>query len=551
MVVSTANQLSSTYKLWKRFTFPSENGPRDAVAVPTSVGNQLNSSYALIIDMALAHIFTILFSVMLYFYMRRRQMEVTRLSPLAPTIWNKRSDLMDLIVETVTSSKDNWKSPGILLLLFVFFAFWVGEKATGTLVPPLIIIDYAAPVNPEAIYVPDRSNDNNVASAALFPLEVPRALRALGSTVDSELRQKVNVSAARPMGQTDDGADIIRIDYSYRATGADFGLQKYPSLTLDVAGSCVTDYEWFIGTRITDSDGSKIAVDIYGVFANDTDQWTASLFDGRQPIATFFSGNSTGGALPFSNATWGAIVSSVNRTSFSPGTDPWYLTGPGNSDTGASYSVMPGRPALSCWEDDVWSYGGHNSTIQALTSEALPGLDLSDSLQSVLLSTLGNPMIQTVGQHLQASALLSSTTASDQVFDASVSSVHGDLERLVQAAYVATVNCLTDLTLYPAGSDKTVPNIALGDSGQILDGVADFVVWSPDVTALSTLVIIVVPSVFVGAWVVAAVLMYWTPVKAVTVLDSNDLQRKLKSNEATDVVEGWVDAVLAGSAGNQ
>lgn len=536
MVVSTARQPSSTYRLWHRFTFPSENGPRDAVSVPKVVGDQLNSTYSLIIDMTLVQVWTVLFGLMLYFYMRRRRMEVTKLSPLAPTIWNKRSDLVDLIIETITSSKKNWSSPGIVLLLLLFFAAWAGQKATGILVPPLIILNNTAPVNPDAIYVPDRSESDLVASATLFPLEVPRFLRALGSIgADGQLRQQVNISAATSVGQTIDGEDIMRIDYRYRVTGADMGLQRFPELTLNVAGSCITDYDMYNGTRISDSDGEAVAVDFYDVFGGVV---TASLFDGRQPVATFYVGNTTQGTLETSNGTWAAIVSSVNRTSFSPGTDPWYLTGPGpETQTGAQYSVMPARPALSCWQDDVWSYQGRNSTIEALTGEALPGLDLSDGLRNILLSILGSPMIQIVGQHLQASALLSTTTASGQVFDAAASNFHDDLERLVQAAYVATVNCLTDLTLYPAGADRQVRNMARGDSGQVLDGVAEFVVWSPDVAALSTVVVIVIPTVFVGTWLVAVILLYWTPVSAVSALESNDLQRKLAANESGDVGE--------------
>ncbi|KAI1457066.1 hypothetical protein F4805DRAFT_430195 [Annulohypoxylon moriforme] len=534
MVVSTANQLSSTYNLWQRFTFPSEHGPRDAVAVPNSVAEQLNSAYTLIIDMALVQFFTILFGISLFIYMRRYDPidRVTKLSPLAPTIWNKRSDLVDLILETGTT-KENWKKPNVVLLLIVFLILWVGVKATGVLVPPLLTLGTAAPVNPDAIYVPDRNNDNNIESAALFPLEVPRFIRALGSTVNEEIRSKVNVSEAKSIGQTSNGEKILQIDYSYNATGADFGLQKYPELMLNVVGSCTTEYGWFNQTVPFSYRDEILAVDWYNLFGNRSDNWDVSLFDGREPIASFFSGIPTEGALPTSNATWAAVVSSVNRTSFSPGTDPWYLTGPGTSNSGAAYTVLAERPALSCWEDNIWSYKGHNTTVDILTSAALPGFEISQSLQDIFLSVLNTPMIQAVGQHLQSSALLSSTTASNQIFDASSSSVHDDLERLVQAAYVATVNVLTDLTLYPVGASREVRNVARGDSGQTLDGVADFVVWSPEIKTLSTLVVIVIPSVFVGLWLIAIILMYYTPVRIVTDLDSSDLQGKLagESNE--------------------
>ncbi|KAI0887797.1 uncharacterized protein GGS22DRAFT_154308 [Annulohypoxylon maeteangense] len=525
MVVSTANQLSSTYTLWQRFTFPSEHGPRDAVAVPNSVAEQLNSAYTLIIDMALVQFFTILFGISLYFYLRKYNAvdRMKNISPLAPTIWNKRADLVDLIVETGTS-KDNWHKPNVILLLFAFLILWVGVKATGVLVPPLLTLGTAAPVNPAAIYVPDRTNDNNAETAALFPLEVPRFIRALGSTVNEEIRSKVNVSDAKPIGQTSNGERILQIDYSYNATGADFGLQKYPELTLNVVGSCTTEYGWLNVTAPFIYNNDVYVIDWYNLFGNTSMNRDVSLFDGREPVGSFFIGDPVPGILPDSNATWAALVSSVNRTSFSPGTDPWYLTGPGISNSGAGYAVLAARPALSCWEDNIWSYKGHNSTIGALTSTALPGFEISDSLQDIFAAVLGTPMIQSVGQHLQSSALLSTSTASNQIFDASSSSVHDDLERLVQAAYVATVNILTDLTLYPVGASRDVRNVARGDSGQTRDGISDFVVWSPEIKTLSTLVVIVIPSVFVGLWLIAIILMYYTPVGIVTTLDSSDLQ---------------------------
>lgn len=531
MVVSTAKQLDSTYLLWQRFTYPSENGPRDAVAVPSWVGDQLNAAYALIIEMTVVHLWSIIIGLAIYFYMQRHQMEPSNFSPMVPTIWNKRADLLDSIIETVTSPRDGWKTPRGVLLLLLILAAWIGQMATGVIVPPLIILDHAAPVNPDAIYVPDRSDGRFSALAALFDLEAPRMLRALGSiAVDDEIRKRVDLSPAKPEGTTDDGEDILRFDYKYNATGTDFGLQQSQDLTLNVEGSCVTEYGWHNQTERRISGRTPFVVDYYIVFEELID---ASLFDGRQPSARFLIRNETlKGSLVSSNATWAIVVSSVNRTSFSPGTDPWYLTGTGiETETGAEYQVMPARPVLSCWEDNVWSYEGRNSTVEFLTSGELPGLKLSPGLGDIFTSILGSPMIQRVGQHLQASALASATTANGQLFNARGSSIYTDLERLVQTAFVVTVNTLTDLTLYPAGADRELTNTALDASGQVQDGVADFVVWSPDVAALSVLVIIVVPSLFIGTWLLAAILLYWTPIRAVNRLDSNQEHQNLNDIE--------------------
>ncbi|KAI2631322.1 hypothetical protein GGS26DRAFT_598466 [Hypomontagnella submonticulosa] len=500
MVVSTAKQLRSTYMLWRRFTYPSENGPRDAIAVPVSVGNQLNAAYAVIIEMMMVRFWSIVFGTILYIYIRRRK------SPkqLAFDVWNKKADLGDLVLGMATT-KNIWNSPRLVLLLFLIFAALVGQTATGILVPPQILLGSAAP-------------------SRLFPLEAPRFLRALGSTaVDEELRHKVNIDGPTFIEKTGDNEDIQRIDYSYNVTGADLGLQRSPGLTLNVIGSCITDYGLY--------ENNEDETDYYTDPTDRSQRFQVNLYDGRQPTATFFFvQGGLQGTLPTSNTTWVAIISSVYRISFSPSTDPWYLTSPTSQDTpDAGYEVKTGRPALSCWQDDVWSYQGHKSTVDALTSNDLPGLDLPPALQRVLASVLGAPVVPQVGQYLQASALLSSTTAIGRIFDARASSAYSDLVRLVEAAYVATTNCLTDLTLYPAGA--AVPNDALDPSHQPMDGIADFVVWSPDVAALSTVVVIVVPSVFVGVWLIANILLLWTPIgEVVTKLEREEDSHADESN---------------------
>lgn len=531
MVVSTAKQLESTYILWQRFKYPSENGPRDAVAVPSWVGDQLNAAYALIVEMTVVRVWSILFGLVIYLYMRRNRMEVKRLSPMAPTIWNKRSDLLDSIIETVTTPGASWQTPSGVLLLFLILVAWVGQVATGVLVPPLIILNHSAPVNPEAIYAPDRSDQSNPALATLFQLEVPRILRALGSNaLDPEIRKRVDVSQPAREGTTANDEDILRFDYKYKVTGEDLGLQNFQKLTFNVQGSCVTEYGWYVRNETQMSGDAPFFVEYYEIFGENI---TTSLFEGPQPSARFYVGDPTEGTFPMSNTTWVALVSSADRTSFNPGTDPWYLTGQGEeSATGAQYRVLLQRPVLSCWEDDVWSYDGRQSTAEALTSEALPGLELSPGLQAILAGFLGSPVIHKVGQHLQTSALMSATTAAGQLFDAGGSSIYADLERLVQTAYVATVNTLTDMTLYPPG-DKGIRNAARDSSDEVLDGVADFVVWSPDVAALSVLVLIAVPTVFVGSWVLALVLLYWTPISVVNNLDSAQEHQDINTHGAT------------------
>ncbi|KAI0437592.1 hypothetical protein F4803DRAFT_142580 [Xylaria telfairii] len=535
MVVSTTKQLEDTYQLWQRFSFSQDKGSWDAVAVPSWVGDRLNAAFAIIIPLALVRFWTVILSLILYYSLKKLEKDASRLDPLAATLWNKRADLVDSVLETIAFGKTDWTRPWVLISVLLALAAWVAQTATGVLVPPLIILDHAAPVRPDAIYAPGIATDNS-SEAALFALDVPRFFRALGSAVvDTELRQKVKVSPAQRLGQTQNG-DILRIDYSYGATGADLGIQKYFDLSLNVTGSCITEYAWWIGPNTVQFNDRPIALDYYNTSFNDPNDVnsfpSASLFDGREPSALFFVGeNSTKGTLDSSNTTWGAIVSSVNRTSFSIGTDPWYLTEASSEATGTQYSVRSGRPGISCWEDKIWSYHGHTSTTDSLTNDALPGLNLSTSLQGTLAQYLSLPTVSLVGSHLQTSALLSATTSLNQIFDAGASSLHDDLERLIVTAYVATVNCLTDTTLYPIAARGNIPNAVLGDSGEVPGEAAGFVVWSPEVATLSTVVIIVIPTIFVGIWLVSVILLYFTKVKIVTeLLDSSALQDKVKGS---------------------
>lgn len=527
MVVTTVPQPRDTYLLWKRFSFPSEDGPKSAFAVPTWVANQLNSAYSVMLGMLMAQVWTIIIATVLYYLLKWRQKkkgENKSFHPLVPILWNNRGELLGSFMETFKYTQEGTEKiriwmVGILILVLIAY---IGQTALSIIVPPLIILNNTAPVNPSAVYVPT-VKDDNPSTAALYVLEVPSALRAVGSTGSAKglIDQRVTITPTETLGKTSDGESIIGISYSYDVTGADFGLQRYPELTLNVSGSCVTDYSFFVKS----TNSTPYLVDWYTIY-NKTE--SASLFDGREPIASFYPGDSfIKGALETSNATWAALVSSTQRSSFTAGTDPWYLTETipkANTDT--AYRVRSARPVLSCWEDNVWSYKGHNSTVLGLNSTLLPGLDLSAGVQFIFAAHLAQPMILTVASHLGLSALLSTTTAVSQIFDAGASSIQNDLSRLIQAAFIATSNVLTDTTLYPPNSDQALENWVTG-----LSGVGDFVVWSPDASALSMNVLISIPSLLAGVWLLATLLLFLTPVKIINGLDSGLMFTAIKQEK--------------------
>jgi len=136
-----------------------------------------------------------------------------------------------------------------------------------------------------------------------------------------------------------------------------------------------------------------------------------------------------------------------------------------------------------------------------LNSTALPGLDLSLGMQDIFTRFLGGPKIVILATRLGASALLSTDTALGEVFDAGSSSAYADLQRLVNASYVATINTLTDTTLFPPAHNG-IPNDVLGPNGKVNPGVDGFVVWSSEVQALSIRVLIIIPSITLAMFLI-------------------------------------------------
>ncbi|KAK0702339.1 hypothetical protein B0H67DRAFT_500556 [Lasiosphaeris hirsuta] len=528
MAISTAPQLRQTYKLWRRFSMPIEGGARDAIAVPSYVANQLNSAYTLMVTSMVMNLWCILFAAG-FFMMLRRQ---TRVHHISTSLWNKRASLSDSFLELVqTGSKAYWRRlwfyPVILLILFC----WVAQNVLSIVIPPYILVGNAAPVNPNAIFAPPSSDRSHSAAAQLFSLDVPSALRAVGSAqVASNDVLSMATIQHTALGTLENGESVSRVDYGYSVSGADLGLQHYPTLLLDVTGSCITEYGWLISS----DSSSSYTNDTYSLFGDRRrGEISLSLFDGAAPVAYFYHGPTPPG--PPGNQTWAAYVSSVDRVSYTAGSDPIYATGDpidaGLADTG--YSVRSRRPVLSCWQTDVWWYNGQKSTIIGLNNTALPGLDLSPGMQLILARYLGLPRIVDVGRQLGLSALLSSTTSLGSIFDAGSSSAFADLQRLVLAAYIATTNTLIDLTLYPdtPGRSTHAGNLALDDSAQPKPGVADFVVWSTDITTLSVKAIIIIPVLSLFFWVLVIALLNWSPLQSVNALDAVEIHKALYARD--------------------
>ncbi|CAK7565138.1 MAG: hypothetical protein SEPTF4163_003047 [Sporothrix epigloea] len=525
MVYSSAPQLASTYRLWRRFDMPISGGQRNAIAVPQYVANQLSSAYTIMVTSMIVNVWCICFALGFFYIMRHN----TELGSLSSNLWNKRASMSDSLMSLVQRQSSHWKRWWVYPAISIILSCWVAETVLSIIIPPYIFIDTAAPVNVNAIVVPPNLGTSDSATAKLFSLDVPAALRAVGGALvaASDVTERVTITQ-RDIGTTPDFEPIQEIDYSYAVTGFDLGLQHQATLQLNVQGSCRTEYGWLLSS----DNSSGYTNDTYAIMgdAQKYGNISLSLYDGPSPVAFFYTGDD---GLGLGNTTYAAFVSSVDRVSFTAGTDALYYTGSQQQQDaflgGADYIVQPGRPVLSCWESNVWSFGNKNSSVIGLNNTALPGLSMPLALQLVFARYLGVPRIQTVGTQLGLGALQSSTTALGTIFDAGSSSAFSDLQRLILAAFIASCNTLTDTTLASTyfGSKTGAGNLIYGDDNEPLPGAGDFVVWSSDVSTISIKAAIIIPAVAFVSWLLVFFVLKYTPLASVNTLDILELQKNI------------------------
>ena len=512
---------------------PTTGGSRDAIAVPSVVANELNSAYTFLVSMIVLHTWVLILFALLQCYIRRRKKK-GHPTEVGTDIWNAKTSPLDIVKVTAITYKRQRHQWSMLLWMTLAFCILVANYAIPIEVAPFIILDNAAPVAADAIYVPSLEPESKVDQLKLFYLEAPSAFRAVGGAQTTIPNKTGQVSVDNPVLLQDlgDGEAIMSVGYRYSVTGVDLGLQHYPELVLNVEGSCTTDY----GTFLQQSESDGAIVDTYLLWPGNPDYELAinvSLFDGPMPQGFLRIGppSPTG---PPGNFTWAAVVSSLRRLSVTEGTDPWYLTS--LLDGGPYYQVRDQRPTLSCWQNDVWSYKGHNSTIIELNSGALPGLNLPGGLEAILANSLSEPRIVTLATQLGPQALASTATSLGQYFDAEESSFHNDIQRLVIASYVASANTLTESTLF-AEDRLGIPNFVLGNNGQVLPGADSFVIWSSQVGTLSVRTLIIIPVIALALFLIVLYVINFRPLFG----SEEDGQLEVNADEPEDIEKGQVE----------
>lgn len=288
-----------------------------------------------------------------------------------------------------------------LTFSLISFTIYQASIVMGIIGPSFVQVGNVAPVRPSMLFFAEPPLDfldqvaSNVKAATLPPSTASRSLSAVeiaGLTV----RPKVNFSHSfwwnyRPM---------YNLSYSYEVTGVDLGLQHTPDLRLAVAGSCRTEYDWL---------WEEAAWDLYRVW----DLFNTSVtlageneFVYSAPAAEFYVHPDQ--ALGGGNVSYAIVVTAAHRQSLTKSTDPWYLTGTAPVAKHLQ-RVERGRPPLSCWQKDTWSYG--TQTVNSVNDlKNVPGLKVPKVLLDVLEAAFAIPMIKTVGTASGTSVLKCGST---------------------------------------------------------------------------------------------------------------------------------------------
>jgi hypothetical protein len=415
---------------------------------------------------------------------------------------------------------------------FVFgtiaLAVFVVGIVMGIIGPPLLQIGNVAPVRESTLFYPSVPPTNDELGRDLFngyrSLSVLRALSSV-EIARVTMRSKVEITVnpdlltydRNPSSQEDPLELNVALTYSYNLTGPDFGLEHASDLSLSVSGACHTDYTW-----LNETHPDREAYDHYQLWGDPS----------RRPYRVALNGTSIQ-ELPTAhfrlhpdawlqrerdgNISYAIIIKSAHRPSISAGSDPWYVTDKSDPKVfGANQNhaqwVRSGRPVLSCWQQDQWSYRGERLRnvygLKNVTDMAVPPV-LLDIMEAALFS----PLIVVIGGIAGPSALESIVTGpggSNDIglIDASAASIQRDLERLIVASFVNTQNVFVDATLSePSGMQTGLDNIFTGTDGQPRDGAGRFVVSTPDVQTFTLRGLIGLAAVVVGLVLLKTLLM--------------------------------------------
>ena len=559
-----------TYRLWHIFTDPTTG--TWAVAMSTNQSNIFVALFTSFLTWIVAIVWTILVAFMIFFLAPTEMTQATQNA--AKTAWDESDPLSASyllikhcwqVLRDVSQreyiKKLTWKGFGFhIVIVIVAFLMAAGGFVLTTLYPLLFVIGTIAPVNPAIVYFPLYSEtDIFQRQRVVVEYDSIAALKAFGSVDSTDAMSQDHGSSvtfeSQPLNSVD-GEDRYSIQYNYKVTGTDMGLQKLRDLTLEVSGNCSFQDTWFnYSTTQSDIGGSDLAVTYYDVYFNwepdtlvqypDVEQTgNNSLFLGvplhpqSPPTASFYDPVYSSELL--NQATGRSYFVVYPDTGRMPttgiSTDPWYATETSELQrlNGTyPYMVKTKRPPLLCQEDNTWLSGGWKGKLQNLVSNGADGPPkrLPSAMTSIIVPGLGtSPMVATLGRALSAVTLKSATRliGDDKAIDTESARARDDMERLVQAAYLATKDLFLNSAIAGSALKAEISSGALKNamvdtvSGKPIPGSGDFVISSSIISALGFRQVMSVPCILVVLLLIVAIFQYGRKKKAKSVTDQGE-----------------------------
>jgi len=497
----------SAFRTWEVFHYPRKDDSVKAIAVSRDTGQYLTACYTILLTLIIVMIWNFIVLMILAFYSvdenslddtaKHRGMAVVGL-------WNAGEPLKALMfmaeyISAVISTGEWSKVVGPAFgLLFVALCCFVASNAVSIVVAGKLEVGNLAPARPSSVYIPNIQPRNNEDKAQLQAILGPATLRALGSSeaADVTVRDRLNIVAKYPATAPGDFSPHFTLSYNYSITGRDMGLQNFPLLRQDVTGNCETDYNWF--------DRYDSGNEIYYPWNNQQAGYpvprTGEANSPPRVRAILDPSIPTNPKAFPSQRRFGVIIYSVGRSSYRSSTDPWYYTEPiknipTSDEDPPRNKVRVNRPPLSCWQNDTWTYNGRTYKNIFEASDALEGV-FPLAWRLLLQSQFTLPKIASVTNSAGASALTSSMTYVGSGFDAAAATVEDEMNRLLVATFISSSHVFRDTVMTPP-QDGT-KNLAKGPNGQPQNGVANFVVSTPQVTALRFSILVAVPATLIA-----------------------------------------------------
>ena len=483
---------------------PTESGGRIlSIAVSRRSGNLFVAGYTVI----LLYIFSLIWELILYLVVAFfPSMDCPNRHVLMVGFWNSGDPMTAtafmveytwkafVYMKTEAGGRD-WRTFGwSCLLLSAAMCGAGGGIAAGILVPTAMDVGKVAPARASEVFFArpplEMTASERLKSQAL---RAPAALRAIGRVEASHVtlneRVKVNIEGG--------GGDTIKYSYSYYISGWDLGLQNYPGFRQTVEGECATEYSWL------NSGAAK--VDEYFPWGNQSEivivQKTAEEKDPPRAEIRIHP-NYLYDTVNSSRVLFAIIPHTAGRHSFTPSSDPWYKTVPSGATSidDAGYKVDTGRPALSCWQQTSYRYGGETVN-SAFHLKNLTGFNIPQAWDNHFRTEFGLPKIIDLGTSLGRSILLSSATYLNENFEAESSTIGDDIERLVLGSFVASRDTFRDSTMVKGGD--RLPNAAIGSDGRPQPGVGDFTLPTGNVITLRFDILVSMPALAAGLWLIS------------------------------------------------